>query len=468
MKILLINPPEYRGFRYAREGRCQQRISSYEYVFPPISLMTTAAVLEKENFDVKILDCTAENISWSKLENLINKSNPDMIVVTISTPSFYGDIKVADICKNLNILSVVIGVHCTALPEKTLLCSNFDVVVRGEPEITILEIAKNIGNKKNLNDVLGISYKKDAVIHHNKSRPFIKDLDVLPFPALHLINNKKYLFPFSKEIWTLVTINRGCPYNCIFCTSFLYYGKCQRFRSPSNVADEIEEIVTSFKIRKIGMWGEIFTISDKTTSEICNEIKKRNLDVEWYIASRADTLNNFRIKKLVSAGCKATTLGIESGSQKILNNIKKNITTRQAFKTIKNCKKFGLETQAHVMFGLPGENKKTAQESIKFIKNANPDYVNFYCAVPFPGTEFWNYVNKNNFLITKDWSNFEINNSVVSYPDFSNIDIKKIKKRAFIEFYLHPSKFSSILLRFKPWDYFNLAKNSIDFFNSWI
>ena len=157
MKIFLINPPEYRGLNYVREGRCQQRISSYEYVFPPISLMTIAAVLEEENFDIKILDCTAENISWSKLESLINKNLPDMVVVTISTPSFYGDVRVAEICKKLEIFSVVIGVHCTTLPEQTLLESNFDAVVRGEPEITVLEIAKRLNKKQNLKNVFGTS-----------------------------------------------------------------------------------------------------------------------------------------------------------------------------------------------------------------------------------------------------------------------------------------------------------------------
>jgi radical SAM superfamily enzyme YgiQ (UPF0313 family) len=468
MKIFLINPPEYRGFRYAREGRCQQRISSYEYVFPPISLLTIAAVLEKENFDVKIFDCTAENISWPKLESLINKNLPDLVIVTISTPSFYGDIRVAEICKKLDIFSVAIGVHCTALPEQTLLDSEFDAVVREESEITVLEIAKKLSKKQNLNSVLGISYKKNGMVYHNPPRPFIKDLDTLPFPARHLVDNKKYLFPFSKDTWTLITVNRGCPYNCIFCTSFLYYGKCQRFRSSTSIVDEVEEVVSSFKIKKIGMWGEIFTSNTKMVVKVCDEIKRRNLDVDWYIASRVDTLDRFRIKKLVSANCKATTLGVESGSQKILNNIKKDITIEQAFRTIRLCRKFGLETQAHVMFGLPGENRRTVQETIKFIKKANPDYVNFYCAVPFPGTEFWDYVNKNNLLITRDWSKFETNDSVVSYPDFSTDHIRKSKKRAFIEFYLRPSKISRILSGYNPREYFELVKNSIDFLNNWV
>jgi len=468
MKVLLINPPACNGMWYVREGRCQQRVSSYEYVFPPISLFSIAAVLEKENFEVKIIDCTAERITFTKLENIIKKESPDMIVISISTPTFYEDIKLAELVKKLGIFVVAIGIHCSALPEQTLLESSFDAVVRGEPEITVLEIARRIKKEKNLKNVLGVSFKNNGKVYNNKPRPFIKDLDSLPFPARHLVDNKKYLFPFSKESWTLVTANRGCPHKCIFCNSFLYYGRSQRFRSPQSIVDEIEEVVSCFGIKNIGMWGEIFTSNRKFLVNVCNEIKKRNLDIKWYIASRVDTLDSFKVKKLVSAGCKALTLGVESASQKILDNAKKGITVRQSLRAIKLCKKFGLEVQAHVMFGLPGENKKTAEKTIKFIKMANPNYVNFYCAVPFPGTEFFDYVSKNRFLITKDWSKFEINNAVISYPDFTAEDIQETRRRAFIEFYLRPSKIFEILSKYELHEYLKIIRSSMDFLSSWV
>lgn len=163
MKILLVNPPKYKNLKYIREGRCQQRVSSYEYVFPPISLFSIASLLERENFDVKIIDSTAENISWFELEEIINKYCPDTIVASISTPSFYGDIKISEISNKLNIFSIAIGVHCTALPEQTLIGSKFDAVVRGEPEISVLEIIKKLNKESdnfNLKNLLGISYKK--------------------------------------------------------------------------------------------------------------------------------------------------------------------------------------------------------------------------------------------------------------------------------------------------------------------
>jgi len=170
----------------------------------------------------------------------------------------------------------------------------------------------------------------------------------------------------------------------------------------------------------------------------------------------------------MSAGCKGLTLGIESGSQKILDNIKKGITIKQTLRTIRLCKKFGLETQAHLIFGLPGETKETIKETIKFIIKANPDYANFYCAIPFPGTEFWDYVIKNNYLITRDWSKFEINNAILSYPNLKTSEIINAKRTAFIKFYFRQSKIAEILSKHKISDYNKLIKNGYTFFREWV
>ena len=469
MKVILINPPEYQGYKYVREGRCEQRTSSYQYSLPPLSLMSTTAVLEKEGINVKILDCIAKDVSLEKLEKILEREQPELIIVNFSTPSYYGDKKVADISKKLKIFSAAIGVHSTALPDETLSDTNFDFIIRGEPEITTKELVRELGkNLPKLEKVNGLSYKNGKKIYHNASRPFIENLDELPFPARHLVDNKKYLFPFSEEPWTLLSANRGCPYNCIFCTAHLYCGKSQRFRSPKNIADEIEEIVTKFRIKKIGMWGEIFTLNKGIVEKVSNEIKGRKLDIDWYVTSRVDSIDRYRIKNLMSAGCKALTLGVESGSQKILDNIKKGITIKQTLRTIRLCKKFGLETQAHLIFGLPGETKETIKDTIKFIIKANPDYANFYCAIPFPGTEFWDYVIKNNYLITRDWSKFEINNAILSYPNLKTLEILNAKRTAFIKFYFRQSKIAEILSKHKISDYNKLIKNGYTFFREWV
>jgi radical SAM superfamily enzyme YgiQ (UPF0313 family) len=469
MKVILINPPEYQGYKYVREGRCEQRTSSYQYSLPPLSLMSIAAVLEKEGINVKILDCIAKDISLGKLEKILEKERPELIIVNLSTPSYYGDVKVADISKKLNIFSAVIGVHSTALPDETLSGTNFDAVIRGEPEITARELAEELEkNPPRLEKVNGLSYKVDKKIYHNASRQFIKNLDELPFPARHMIDNKKYLFPFSEEPWTLLSANRGCPYNCIFCTAHLYCGKHQRFRSPQNIADEIEEIVTKFRIKKIGMWGEIFTLNKNMVEKVCNEIKRRNLDIDWYITSRVDSLDRDRIKNLMSAGCRALTLGVESGSQKILNNIKKGITVQQILRAIRLSRKYGLETQAHLIFGLPGETNETIKETIKFINKVNPDYANFYCAIPFPGTEFWDYAIKNNYLLTRDWSKFEINNAIISYPNLKASEIQNAKRMAFIKFYFRQNKIAEVLNKHKISEYKKLIKDGYTFFREWV
>ena len=465
-KIILINPPS--DIKVIREGRCEQRADSYQYLMVPISLPSTAAVLRKEGFDVGILDCIADDISFGMLKNILEKEKPFLVIVNVATMSFEKDKKTAELCKELEIPVAAMGMHVTTLSDEVLKESEFNYAIRGEPEITSLNLAKALRKKKPLNKVLGVSYKKDGKIYHNKEAPLIKNLDNLPFPARDLLHNEKYIEPLTQTPYTLVVTGRGCPYNCIFCTAHKYYGKQQRIRSPKNIADEIEEVIRNYGITHIGMWNDTFTFNKEQVIGISKEILKRRLKISWFCNSRVDTFDEDRAKWMAKSGCKVITFGVESLDQKILENASKNITLEQVKKIVDLCKKYKISSQLHLIFGLPGETKDTINKTIREVIKLDPDYAQFYCAVPFPGTKFRDYVLRNNYLHNVPWSVYEISNAIVSYPNLPNKQIEAGRKKAYRKFYLRPKYILRKMKEFPLRDWKKIAIQAFNFFRGWV
>lgn len=467
MKIILINPPFIR--KAVREGRCEQRADSYQYLMVPISLPSTAAMFQKKH-DVKILDCIADDISFQKLAEILRKEKPQIVFVNVATFSFSSDIAVSRICKKLGIKSAAIGVHVTSLPIETLEKSDFDFVVKGEPELVSLKLVEALEKKKNLKAIPGLAFRKNGKIVNNKECAFIKNLDSLPFPARELIPNEKYLMPLYHEPYTLLIPSRGCPFNCIFCTAHKYYGKNQRYRSIKNIIAEVKEIVFENNIHHIGIWSDNFTLNKKFVIDFCRALKKEKLEkqVDWYCNSRVDALDDEMVKEMSSAGCKVMTFGVESLDPQILKNIRKGITKQQVENTVRLCRKYKIQSQVHIIFGLPGENKETAKNTVKDILKINPDYVQFYCAIPFPGTEFYQYADKNNLITTKDWSKYEINRAIISYPNFSDRELQRTMRNAYLRFYFRPAYMIQVLKGFSLKKWPSLAYQAFSFVKGWV
>jgi len=465
-KVIIINPPSKT--KVIREGRCEQRADSYQYLMVPISLPSIAAVLRREGFNVEIIDCIADNISLDQLENLLEEKKPLFVIINVATMSFNTDKKVAEVCKKLNIFCAAMGMHVTTIPEEALKESEFDAVIRGEPELISLNLAKAVKSKKDLRKVKGISYKKNNKIIHNPNEKLIEDLDSLPFPARDLLNNEKYIAPLTQRPYTLVIAGRGCPFGCVFCTADKYYGKKPRLRSPSNIADEIEEIVKDFNITDIGMWSDTFTFNKEQVIGISKEIIKRNLKIDWFCNSRVDTIDEEMVKYMAKSGCKAITFGVESLDETILKRAKKNITISQVKNAVELCRKYKIKSQLHLIFGLPGETKKTMYETIKKTIKLDPDYAQFYCAVPFPGTEFREYLIKKGILPKAEWSKYEINNALVSYPGLSNKEIQRARRKAYQKFYFRPSYALKKLKEFPLKEWKKIFPQAYSFFKGWV
>lgn len=443
MKVLIINPPTCTGRKYIREGRCEQRLDSFQYVMVPISLPMIAGALKSKRHDVKIVDCIAMNATVEELKKEITTVQPELLIFNMSTATSSSDVEVVKQLRSVTQAHfTAIGNHVTSLPEETLRSSELDSIVRREPELTVCDLAEALSWDGDLAKVLGISYKsKTGEIYHNQDRPFNENLDDLPFAARELLENDRYMLPVINEPYTLIITSRGCPYSCIYCTASQYYGKKLRVRSPVNVVNEIEECLNVHKIRNFTMWADTFNQNRDFVLGLCNEIKKRGLEkkIRWMANSRVDHMDQAILREMKAAGCIGISYGVESGVDSILKNMKKGASADQAKQAVQWTKESGIEVLTHIIFGLPGETRETIRQTMKYIKELDPDYAQFYCAIPFPKTELETLAKNNGWISTFDYSKYELNQPILNLPELSIEELQKARINAYREFYLRPS-----------------------------
>ena len=413
----------------------------------------------------------AENLDSANTIQKIEKFLPQLIIINFSTATFSADKNFTlELKKALPKTHLAgIGVHVSTLPEETLIETALDSIIRGEPEMTALDLANQLKGRDRLRYVQGLSYRGNPTFVNNPAREFINNLDLLPFPARDLLKNERYKMPIYNRPYTLVITARGCPNNCSFCTANIYYGSKIRMRSPENVLDEVEEILNVHKIKDITFWADTFTFDRRYVLKICEGIKKRGLKFRWMANARVDRVDPEMLKKMRETGCQILSFGVESGVQKILNRINKNITLKQIRQTFKWVRASGIESAAHIIFGLPGETEKTIQQTIKFVKEIDPDYIQFYSAIPFPGTKFYDEASKKGWITTQSWEDYELGKNIISTPKLPVARLAYWRKRAYLQFYLRPSYIWGRLKKFikNPADILPFAKQAFSFLFDW-
>lgn len=438
MKTLIINPPTVHGFE--RSGRWPSK-STGGACQEPLFLAYAAAILEKENLDVELIDCRPTYIS---IKDLLKRITNDvgLIIIQTSTPSIDMDLETAKIIKEKfpNVKIVLVGSHPTVLDKEIMLANeHIDIIARGEYDYTIRDIAKNVQENKSLKSILGITFREQGNIMRTMDRPLIQNIDDLPFPARHFLPVEKYFEPLFIGRPTLRLISsRGCPFRCTYCLwPQVMYGRGFRGRDPKKVVDEIEYIKNKFKIKEYYFDDDTFTVNPERVKTICDEIVNRGINLPFDCLGRVDTINREMLESMKKAGCIIIRYGVESGNQGILDRCHKMITLDQMRKAFKLTHEIGIQTHATVMFGLPGETRETIKETIDFVLELEPDYVQFAIATPYPGTEFYKEAEKEGWLIAKKWTDFDpIHNSVIEYPNLSKKEIEEAVITAYKKFYL--------------------------------
>ncbi len=368
--------------------------------FPPLGLGYIAAYLRQHGFSVEVVDCTF--LSQNEVLRKVIASKPRIIGIQSMYSMRDKSLELARLLRDHCELLVAGGALPTTQPNAFL--KDFDVVVIGEGEQTMLEIVTLFESGRPLSEIKGIIYKDESTgqVKRTSPRGLVDNLDVLPPPSRDLFDNEAYKRYYSSRFGyktTAIMTSRGCPFECDFCSRPVF-GNNFRARTATKVVDEIEEVI-SLGYNRIWIADDCFTLDPKRLIEVCDEIIKRGLRIGWECLSRVDTLNLEIAEKMKRAGCIRMFFGIESGNDSILKIMKKQITTKQAYAAVQLCKKMKIKAGAFFIVGYPGENDKTILDTVKFASSLPLDYLSFTLPYPIPGTPLFQKLSGE--LVFEEW-----------------------------------------------------------------
>jgi len=398
---------------------------------PPVCLGYVASLLEQKNHKVKIIDLNFE----TKIPQA------DLNIAATTTVDYYNcpllNIDVIDkwlvrISKMKTPLAVI-GPHVTTIPQ--YFEKYADYLVIGEPELTIKELVTSLTEGKSLKSVKGLFYKQGKKFIKNELRELIRNLDELPFPDRSLIKNNLYINPVCKNHpYTIVISSRGCPYQCTYCYMDVY-GHFWRARSAENVIKELIEIKIKHNIREIVFRDDLFTLDKNRVLKICDGIIKNNLNLTWTCQTRADFLDEEILSKMKEAGCYAVSLGIESGSQEIIDRLKKQIKIEQIKRAVSLCKKYDIRTRGYFIIGSPGETLETIERTLNLAKELDLDYFMVSILTPYPKTKLFEDYLKKGLIKKRSWDESLKHAGSLETP-FTFDELVNIKRRLYIKYYL--------------------------------
>jgi len=423
IKTSLVNPPPLKGVY-----RHQLYLST--------GLAYLAAVLEEKGHEVTVIDCPALEMNQEELKAKLASIEPNLIGITSMTPTIQSALLSAHFAKEACPEAMVVlgGAHATFMDEQVLNeAKAVDIVVRGEGEQTLLELAQNVSNSHGLNRIEGITFRNNGQTVRTPNRPFIQKLDELPRPAYKYFPLEKYRL-FGRRMLPIIT-SRGCPSQCSFCTTSRIFGKGFRARSPKNVVDELEWLRDVHGADAFSFYDDTFTLDKKRALKICEEIKNREIGIPWDCQTRVSTVSKEMLAKMREANCQQVFFGVESGCQKILDAVNKGTTVEQNTAAIKLAKKAGLFVAVSVMVGYPGETRDMLEQTIDLLRKAEPDDAYICVATPYPGTELRNLIEDMGWNISNDWKRYDTTAPVFDNPNLSTEDVKKIRSSFYDSFY---------------------------------
>src|SRR4051812_18528542 len=392
MRTLFLNPPSFEGFDGGASSRwpASREIESYWY---PVWLCYPAGMLP----DSKVVDAPPHKIS---IEQTVQMGKDfELLVLYTSTPGFHVDVKMAEMMKDSNpkLKVVFVGPPVTVEPEKTLLQNSaIDFIVRREFDYQIADFAKG----KPLDELPGVSFRKNGSVIHNPEGPAIENLDELPWVTKVYkrdLDVTRYNVPFLLNPFISFYTSRGCPALCTFCLwPQTHSGHRWRLRSTDDVANEVRYALQAFpQVKEIFFDDDTFNYQKARTIELCAKLKP--LKFTWSCTSRVTT-DYDTLKAMKEAGCRLLIVGYESGDPQILKNIKKGATVQRALDFTRDCHKLGLVVHGDFILGLPGETKESIRNTIDFAKQLDCETIQVSIAHAFPGTEFFDYAKEHGFI----------------------------------------------------------------------
>jgi len=463
-KIFGVVPPTGK---YIREDRCQTPIKHLKTVAlrPPTDLLYALAAFESVGCECSLADYPAEDGNWGDMERGIREKQPDLLLMSITTPSLEQDMKAAERAKKIDpkIVTIAKGAHFNHLDRVTLERYPYlDVVLRGEYEETCMAI----GRGEDWGSIEGLTYRNGSgEIVRTGDRALPKDLDSLPYPARHLTRNELYSRPDTGVHQATIVTNRGCPFHCVYCLANQVSGTLNRYRSIENVMGEIRDCVETHGIRSFLFRSDLFTQNKKWVIRLCEALIDEGLEIDWVCNSRVDTVNPEVLGWMKKAGCTIIAFGVESGDQETLDLIDKSAKVEDSFKAIEWVREAGMKSSVYLLMGLPWDTKESAVELERYAKELDPDILEIFYAYPFPGTPLYETCVKEGLL--KDG---EIPLQAYDSPAMPGLhltidEMKTLRRRAMRSFYFRPSKIVRTLRSAaSPGEMFNYLRLGFDQF----
>ena len=419
----------------------------------PLGLGYLAAYLKRNTeADISVIDSTFMH-SFRDIIDSLGQKKPDIVGIYADVIMARDSINIADWARSNKLYVIFGGPHPTVSPETFI--DHADIVVRGEGELTLLDIVNNFGST-DLSYIPGIWWNKNGQIVKTPPSQRRLELDEIPFPSRDLFPMDKYIYNWTyldsvsldKHGTTMIT-SRGCPFNCSYCQPTLIelFGKKVRLRSVDNVLSEILELKERYGINGIFFHDDTMTMDHRWVNEFCRRLDKERLDILWGCNSRVDTIDEEIMKVMYDAGLRSVHFGVESGSQRVVNEIyNKRIDLSKVKDVLSQAKRIGIHTMGFFMIGAPSETEEEIEKTISFAKDLELDEASFSLTTPLIGTDLHSRLLKDSmYSIDKDYEAFDY---YVHYPITGGIPVKRIKRlqfRALFSFYLHPKRLAYIL-----------------------
>jgi len=441
-RTLLVNPPLVGGIAFTRQGRCQEREEVLGTTKPPYTLALLAALLRQRGQQVRLVDLTASRRSVASLIKDLDAEGfaPTLILFPSTTPTLAADVAaMAELKARYRALLFCFGPHASTTPAESMArAPQVDGMFVGEPEDGALELAALTGVNE-IGNVASLTYRRGGEVIPHRAHGSFNDFLTAPIPAWDLLDLSQYNLPLANQSYVILETSRGCPYTCDFCVAPIHQGHKFRERSAASIVDEMAHVVRTHGVHFFYLWGDTVTLNVKSFSAICEEIIARKLNVQWFGNARADNLQDPAfVDRLKRSGCWMLALGIETESDETRKDMMKRLESDKIRKALINMRASGVKSFGFFILGYPGEDATAMERTINYAIDLDPDFANFYPAVPYPGTELYNKAKREGLLVSEDWTKMEYSYYLMKGNGLDEQTVMAATNRAKRRFFLRP------------------------------
>jgi len=442
---LLINPPLINGVAFTRQGRCQEREDVLGTTKPPYTLALMGALLRNAGCGVRLIDATAEHLSTDEVIARLEREGfrPSLIVFPSTTPTLDADVaEIARLKAHFGAPMFCFGPQASTTPADAMQrAPEVDGMFVGEPEEALIALAA-LDSIERLHGVPSLTFRLNGTVTPHRAHGQFTAFQQTPSPAWDLLALEHYALPMVNKPYVLVETSRGCPYTCDFCVAPIHQGHKFRERSAKALVDEIERSHRELGVDFFYLWGDTVTLNVKSFTAFCDELIARNLPIQWFGNARADNLTDPAfVHRLKKSGCWMLALGIESESEDVRKDMTKRLERQKIQAAFQNMRQAGVKSFAFFIFGYPGETVHTMESTTRYAIELDPDFANFYPAVPYPGTALYEKCVREGWLSSADadWTKMEYSYYLLRGNGLDERVVLDAINRAKRRFFLRPS-----------------------------